>query len=256
MRDTDRYQRILGLEKPWFVKRVDLQVVENRVDIWLEPPGGAKWPCPKCGQDLPCRDHAEERAWRHLDTCQFQTHLYARIPQVKCPEHGVLQVAVPWAEARSRVTILMERFVIDVLRQCATVLGTCRLLRLSWDEVWGVVPRGLARKRQRPLAVIGVDEKAFKKGYQYMTVVCDLENAHGGTYGRRSRLEEPGSLLAKPEPRADDGHQSNRHGCVDSLYTSHHKVCAGRRRQNKKARKGYIWQIHLEFRVLPKRKDR
>ena len=53
MRDTDLYQRILGLEKPWFVKRVDLQVAENRVDIWLEHPGGAKWPCPKCGQELP-----------------------------------------------------------------------------------------------------------------------------------------------------------------------------------------------------------
>lgn len=181
MRDTDLYQRILGLEKPWFVKRVDLQVAENRVDIWLEHPGGAKWPCPKCGQELPCRDHAEERAWRHLDTCQFQTHLYARIPRVECPEHGVLQVAIPWAEARSRFTILMERFVIDVLQQCATVLGACRLLRLSWDEVWGVmqraVRRGLARKRQRPLPVIGVDEKAFKKGHKYMTVVCDLENA-------------------------------------------------------------------------------
>jgi len=108
------------------------------VDIWLEHPGGAKWPCPKCGQELPCRDHAEERAWRHLDTRQFQTPLYARIPRVECPEHGVLQVAVPWAEARSRFTILMERFVIDVLQQCATVLGACRLLQLSWDEVWGV----------------------------------------------------------------------------------------------------------------------
>jgi len=79
MRDTDLYQRILGLEKPWSIKRVDWQVAENRVDIWLEHPGGAKWPCPKCGQELPCRDHAEERAWRHLDTCQFQTHLYAGI---------------------------------------------------------------------------------------------------------------------------------------------------------------------------------
>jgi transposase len=180
MRDTALYQRIFGLEKPWFVKRMDLQIAENRVDIWLEHRGGAKWPCPKCGQELPCRDHAEERAWRHLDTCQFQTHLYARIPRLECPEHGVLQVAVPWAEARSRVTMLMEGFVIDVLQQCATVMSTCRLLRLSWDEVWSVmqraVRRGLARKRQRPLSVIGVDEKAFKKGHKYMTVVCDLEN--------------------------------------------------------------------------------
>jgi transposase len=181
MQDTDLYQRILGLKKPWFVKRVDLQVAESRVDIWLDHAPGVQWACPQCRRKLPCRDHAEERVWRHLDTCQFQTHLHARIPRVACPEHGVLQVAIPWAEARSRFTLLMEHFVIDVLQQCATVLGACRLLRLSWDEVWGVmrraVQRGFARKRQRIMPVIGVDEKAFKKGHKYMTVVCDLERA-------------------------------------------------------------------------------
>jgi hypothetical protein len=36
MRDTDRYQRILGLGEPWFVKNLDLQLAENRVDIWLK----------------------------------------------------------------------------------------------------------------------------------------------------------------------------------------------------------------------------
>lgn len=29
-------------------------------------------------------DHAEERAWRHLDTCQFVTYLHARPPRVAC----------------------------------------------------------------------------------------------------------------------------------------------------------------------------
>ena len=53
MRDTDLDQRIWGLEKPWFVKRVDLQVVESRVDILLEHAPGVKFPCPKCGRELP-----------------------------------------------------------------------------------------------------------------------------------------------------------------------------------------------------------
>jgi transposase len=45
--------------------------------------------------------------WRHLDTCQYQTFLHARVPRVACPTHGVRQVRVPWAEARSRFTLLM-----------------------------------------------------------------------------------------------------------------------------------------------------
>ena len=77
------------------------------------------------------------------------------------------QVRVSWAEPRSRFTLLMERLVIDLILQCSTVKGACAIAGLSWDEAWGImqraVARGQARKQARPLAYIGVDEKAFRK---------------------------------------------------------------------------------------------
>jgi transposase len=39
------------------------------------------------------------------------------------------------------------------------------------------VRRGQQRKVARPVAYVGVDEKAFRKGHSYMTVVCDLERS-------------------------------------------------------------------------------
>ena len=39
------------------------------------------------------------------------------------------------------------------------------------------VARGQARKAARPMAYLGVDEKAFRKGHRYHTVVCDLERS-------------------------------------------------------------------------------
>ncbi len=39
------------------------------------------------------------------------------------------------------------------------------------------VTRGLARKKEKPLEKIGVDEKAIAKGHQYMTLVCDPHSA-------------------------------------------------------------------------------
>lgn len=90
-----------------------------------------------------------------------------------------MQIAVPWAEPRSRFTLLMERWIIDVLQQGATVSGACRLLHLPWDAVYGVmqraVKRGQARKEPLSLRRIGVDEKAFRKGHSYTTIVSDID---------------------------------------------------------------------------------
>ena len=111
MKDTDLYSRILGLSDPWFFADVELDTAGGRVDVHVDHAAGVRWPCPICGRELACRDHAEPRVWRHLDTCQFKTFLRARVPRVECPEHGVLQVKVPWAEAKGRFTLLMERLM-------------------------------------------------------------------------------------------------------------------------------------------------
>jgi transposase len=178
MHDTALYQYLLGLQSPWTVSRVNLDINGQRVDVWAEHPEDAAWACPHCTKTLPLYDHAEERTWRHLDSCQFQTHLHARIPRVECGEQGVVQVLVPWAAPRSRFTLLFERLAIDVLSQC-DVTGATKILRISWDEGWGIMERAVTRGRHRnaPKVVrqIGVDEKAAAKGHTYLTLVCDLD---------------------------------------------------------------------------------
>ena len=179
MQDTALYQHLLGLTSPWTVSRVNLDAQGQRVDVWAEHPEDAAWECPQCSKKLPLYDHAEERTWRHLDSCQFKTYLNARIPRVECAEHGVVQVKVPWAEPRSRFTLLFERLAIDVLSQC-DVSGATRILRISWDEAWGLmeraVRRGQERKARKVVRRIGVDEKAAAKGHRYLTLVCNLDD--------------------------------------------------------------------------------
>lgn len=52
------------------------------------------------------------------------------------------------------------------------------LLKLSWDEIRGImeraVKRGLERRKAELVGQIGVDEKAFRKGHSYLTLVNDL----------------------------------------------------------------------------------
>jgi transposase len=178
MQDVELYAQILGLTAPWRVAGVALKMEEGRVEIAVEHESDACFACPKCGREASCYDHSPERSWRHLDTCQLRTLLSARVPRVSCPEHGVVQVAVPWAEPHGRFTLLMERLVIEALLACQTTQGACRLLRISWDQAWHVLERAVRRGRARKQAVvvprIGVDEKAFRRGHSYVTVVCDV----------------------------------------------------------------------------------
>ncbi len=179
MRDTELYHHLLGLKEPWSVSRVKLDVATQRVDVWAEHPKGKKWPCPVCKKEASLYDHGEERVWRHLDSCQYQTFLHARPPRLKCPDHGVRQVRLPWAEPHARFTLLFERFAIDVLLE-TSIQAAKRILRISWDEAWHLmaraVQRGLERKPERIVALTGVDEKSAGKGQKnYITVISDLE---------------------------------------------------------------------------------
>ena len=99
----------------------------------------------------------------------------------KCPEHGVKTARVPWAEKHSRFTLMFERFAIDVLQSAQAVTGAMSILRTGWDQTWGVicraVARGKGRKQAGPLPRVGIDEKAFKKGQSYLTLLYDLDNS-------------------------------------------------------------------------------
>ncbi len=181
MQDKELYQHILGLSSPWTVRDVKLDMENQEIRVQVDHPRGTRFCCPECQQDLPCYDHGEERQWRHLDSCQFKTILFARVPRVDCPKHGVRSVSVPWAEPHSRFTLLFERFAIEVLQMTQTVKGAMTILRLKWDATWHIieraVARGKARKQPLPLPRIGIDEKAFAKGQSYVSMIYDLDNS-------------------------------------------------------------------------------
>jgi transposase len=178
MHDRQLYQQILGLTAPWSVERVELKLAQGEVHIYLAHEEQATWSCPECGKPCPLHDHSPERRWRHLDTCQYQTVLHAMAPRTSCPEHGVRVVRLPWAEPGGHFTALFERLAIEWLME-ASQSAVAKRLGLSWDEVHGMmdraVARGLARRQAEPTPYLGVDEKAYRKGHRYLTLVNDLD---------------------------------------------------------------------------------
>ena len=177
---STHYARLLGLDEAWRVDSVDLRLEERRVEIRLAHVG-ARVCCPDCSQACGLADHAEERRWRHLDTMQFTTELIARLPRCRCPEHGVKTIVPPWAGKHSRFTLLFEAFAVEVLQACRTVKAAADLLGLSWDAVQTImdraVARGLERREATPVKQVGIDEKNFGRGQDYITVLTDIDGS-------------------------------------------------------------------------------
>jgi transposase len=175
--DKSLYAAILGVKEPWGVDKVELRLGEGEVHVWVALPTDTLWVCPECLAGAPIHDH-RERVWRHLDTCQYRTLVHARVPRLSCPTHGIRQVRVLWAEEKSRFTALFEALAIDWMKHAA-IATVAERLALSWDEAAAIqaraVTRGLARRAAAAPRHLGIDETAFARRHQYVTVVTDLD---------------------------------------------------------------------------------
>jgi transposase len=179
MKSTEFYRHILGLETPWSVSDVDLDMAANRVVVRVEIDRTTKWFHPESQE--PATVHKwTERRWRHLDTCQFETIIEASVPSVKYRDGSIEEVAVPWADRYQRFTKLMEQAVIIWLRACGNVDKVAVTMRLDWQTVNRImeraVERGLLRREDEPITKVGVDEKSFRRGHVYASILNDLDN--------------------------------------------------------------------------------
>jgi transposase len=177
MKDTEFFQRALELRDPWQVKEVKMDLEKRKVEVVIECRATA-WGDPESGGRAHVHGY-EPRQWRHLDTMQFETVLTAKVPRVKYADGRTELVAVPWAQPHGRFTLLFEAWAIQVLFACHSVSAACELLGLNWETAQTImnraVERGLARRDLSGLARLGIDEKSFGRGQDYIAVLSDID---------------------------------------------------------------------------------
>lgn len=177
----EHYEQLLGLGGAWKVSAVQLELSAKRVEVDIYFDLSQTMQCPECGKSCAHYDDREQREWRHLDTMQFETVLRCEVPRCNCPEHGVKTLRVPWAGKSSRFTLLFESFAIDVLQACSSVKAAAELMGLNWHQVNEIkrraVARGLERRESAPIKHLGIDEKSFRKGPHYVSLLTDLEGS-------------------------------------------------------------------------------
>ena len=175
---TNLYTKMLGLGSDWVVASLDLDLTKKVVEIHLSHDSKEGY-CTECEQQAKVYDYSATRKWRHLDTMQFSTVLIAKTPRVKCSKCGVKTAFLPWANKHSHFTLFFEAFAIEILQIAKSTKDACELLSIHWHQAQSImeraVERGMARREEQEVAWLGMDEKSFRKGHDYISVLNDLE---------------------------------------------------------------------------------
>lgn len=168
---------MLDFGDEWKVEDACLNTKTEEVDVQIKYIG-QKADHPLTFESCPIYDHAPIRRWRHLDTMQFKTYINCRVPRVKGTDGKVLTVKVPWADSFERHTYLFGSLAIDVLQSTKNQSKTAKLLRCGFNVINRIIhnstARGLGRRPDNLIFEhLSIDEKSFKKGHKYVTVISD-----------------------------------------------------------------------------------
>jgi transposase len=171
------WARLVGVEGA-VIGRVLYDEQAGVVVVTARPRKHLQGRCGVCARRCPGFDQGEgRRRWRALDLGTLKAFVEADVPRVRCPEHGVVVVAVPWARHGARHTRGFDDtaawLAVHTSKQAVS-----QLLRVAWETVGRVVTRVTADAeaacdRFDGLRRVGIDEISYKRGHKYLTVVVD-----------------------------------------------------------------------------------
>ena len=151
----------LGLQPPWVVEDVKLDVPTKRIDFEVSC-SGALLSCPVCSTaSQPVHDRLR-RSWRHLDFFQFEAWLHADVPRVACGRCGkTTQLALPWARPGSGFTAAFEALALALCRELP-VRQAAELLRCKDKQlrrrIEFYVDQARAQESFKGVQIVGIDE--------------------------------------------------------------------------------------------------
>jgi transposase len=179
------WQRLLGVCKRTVIERVVFDEDADLVVAHVRPRRATKMRCGRCGRRAPGYDRGDvrrggRRRWRTLDLGPVKAVLEADAPRVECPVHGPTVIQFPWARHGGGHTVAFDDQVAWLATQCSKS-AVSELMRVAWETVGSILTRVLADiddvvDRLDGLRRIGIDEIAYKRGFQYLTVVVDHDS--------------------------------------------------------------------------------
>ena len=168
----------LQLKDPFFVKSKDFNLEVGELHLYIDFKIGAKFQCPVCHEDGKPVHDTQDKVWRHLNFFQYKAFIHCRTPRVRCSEHGVRLIEVPWAAPGSGFTLLFEALVLE-LAKTMPISKMAQILQENDTRIWRIIRRYVDDARQKAdyteISAIGIDETSCRKGHNYVTLFVDLD---------------------------------------------------------------------------------
>jgi len=176
MESKEFLEKLLNFGEEWEIKEIMINENFKEIDIFLKY-SKSTGICTITKKECKIYDYGESRRFRHLDVFAYQTYINVRIPRVINDKSEVSTIDLSWAGERVSFTYLFEMKVIEALNMSKNQTKTAIYLNTTFDIVHGImqraVARGLKRRDLDDIYAIGLDEKSFKSGQNYITILSD-----------------------------------------------------------------------------------
>jgi transposase len=167
----------LDLEEPWYVVNAEFNPEKEVVEITIDVRENAVFACPKCGREAKRYGYEpREREWRHGDCMFYPCFVKCRRPKVRCEHCGVQQINAPFERKNSSFTLYFEGYALMIMKHMP-IANAAKILRCNEKSLSSIlcywVEKAVAEDKLSGVYALSIDETAFKKAHDYVTVVID-----------------------------------------------------------------------------------
>ncbi|NDP47755.1 MAG: ISL3 family transposase [Sulfuriferula multivorans] len=150
----------------------------NTIEIEVRARTGSKPCCSGCHKPASGYDQLPQRRFEFIPIWGFAVFLLYSMRRVECRQCGVKVEEVPWAIGKHQLTKAYMLYLAHWARKMSWK-DTAISFHTTWEKVQQavayVVQWGLEHRQLGGIRAIGVDEIAYGKGHEYLTLVYQIE---------------------------------------------------------------------------------
>ena len=180
------FSTALGIVDPWYIKSVNFDSVNKKLDIEVDFKKGSKFKDDSSNTNTnPILADSKvykvydtiKKTWRHLNFFEHECYLHCRTPRIQT-DAGTTKLIMPaWSGIMNGWTLLFEAFIMKLAKQMP-VNNVADLLKISDDKIWQMLDiytyGARINENYSDIKTIGIDETSIAKRHQYISLFVDL----------------------------------------------------------------------------------